>query len=315
MNFYLQTLSETAQIVLPIFLLLISGFLLRRLKVIDTTFVDQASRLVFSLTLPILIFLSVAQADFFQLFSARQLTYVYTSTCLAVLLIYFCTRKLITAPADQGVFTQGAFRGNFGIIGLAVVFNMLGSPGLPPAALLLALIIPLYNVLSIIVLSLSNEGGLNPKQLLISIIRNPLILAVAAALPFSMWSLPMPELLKSTGSYFADLTLPLALLTIGASLDLKYLGTSSKPAIHASLLKLVTLPILLTFGAYLTGFRGNELAILFVLFGSPTAAASFVMAKVMGGNGTLAANIVALTTLGSILTLGTGIYLLKILSL
>ncbi len=314
MNIYLQTLSDTAQIVLPIFLLLACGFLLRKLKIIDITFVDQASRLVFTLTLPVLIFLSVARTDFLQLFSGLQVAYVYGVTLLSALLLYLGARKWISSAADQGVFVQGAFRGNFGIIGLAMIYNMLGEAGLPPAALLLALIIPLYNVLSIIALSLPIQGGFKLRPLLRSVLRNPLILAVIAALPFSLLRWPLPGLLETTGKYFADMTLPLALLAIGGSMDIKYLRTSSSLAVHSTLLKLVTLPVLMTTGAWLLGYRGDELAILFVLFGSPTAAASFVMAKVMGGNGPLAANIVALTTLGSILTLGTGIYLLKILA-
>ena len=313
MDFYLQTLSETAQIVVPIFLLLASGFALRRLKVIDEVFVDQASRLVFNLALPILIFLSVARADFPQLFSARQLFYVYGATLASVLCLWLWVRRFVSDPADRGVFVQGSFRGNFGIIGLAVVFNMLGEPGIAPAALLLALIVPLYNLLSIIVLIQPSKEGFRMLPLIRTIATNPLILAVIAALPFSLWHWPLPGLVDSTGGYFADLTLPLALLAIGGSLDVKYLRRSSTLALQASLLKLVILPLLLTLVAAVAGFRGDELAILFVLFGSPTAAASFVMARVMGGNGRLAANIVALTTLGSILTLGSGIFLLKIL--
>ncbi len=313
MDLFLQTLSETARIVLPIFLLLASGLALRRLKIIDDVFVDQASRLVYSLTLPVLIFLSIARADFLQLFSARQLIYVYAATLLGVLVLWLWARRYIREPADRGVFVQGAFRGNFGIIGLAVIVNMLGEPGIAPAALLLALIVPLYNLLSILVLLPPSQEGYGWTRLARTVFTNPLILAVIAALPFSLWRWPLPEILDATGVYFADLTLPLALLAIGGSLNLRHLVRSSGLAMQSSLLKLVLLPTVMTLGAAAAGYRGDELAILFVLFGSPTAAASYIMARVMGGNGPLAANIVAITTLGSILTLGSGIFLLKIL--
>ncbi|MCW8885282.1 MAG: AEC family transporter [Motiliproteus sp.] len=315
MNIYLQTLSETAQIVLPIFLLLISGFLLRHFRVIDSHFIDQGSRLVFTLTLPVLIFLSISRADFLTLFNVELISYFVLVTVVSVAVLYLGARRWIAQAADQGVFVQGAFRSNFGIIGLAMVFNMLGEPGLAPAALLLAFVIPVFNVLSILVVSLPLQGGLKPLSILKSIITNPLILAVIAALPFSLLRWPLPGLVESTGAYFADLTLPLALLAIGGALDVKYLRNSSKLAIHGTLLKLVILPLLLTLGAWLYGFQGDDLAILFILFSSPTAAASFVMAQVMGGNARLAANIVALTTLGSILTMGTGIYLLKLMAI
>lgn len=314
MALLLQTLAETARIVLPIFLLMLSGFALRRLTIIDDVFVDQASRLVYSLTLPVLIFLGIAKADFLQLFSARQLLYVYAATLLGVLGLWLWARRYISEPADRGVFVQGAFRGNFGIIGLAVIVNMLGEPGIAPAALLLALIVPLYNLLSILVLIPPSQEGYGWTRLAKTIFTNPLILAVIAALPFSLWRWPLPAILEATGVYFADLTLPLALLAIGGSLNLRHLARSSALAIQSSLLKLVLLPTVMTLGAAVAGYRGDELAILFVLFGSPTAAASYIMARVMGGNGSLAANIVAITTLGSILTLGCGIFLLKILS-
>ncbi|MEH6814004.1 MAG: AEC family transporter [Motiliproteus sp.] len=314
MNVYLQTLSDTTQVVLPIFLLLSCGYLLRQLRIIDASFVDQASRLVFTLALPILIFISISRADFLQLFNAKQIIYFCVSTLITVALLYAGARRWIKNPADQGVFVQGAFRSNFGVIGLAMVFNMLGEPGMAPAALLLAFVIPMFNVLSIMAISLPLQGGFKPLPLFKSVLTNPLILAVVAALPFSLFNIPLPGLVKSTGAYFADLTLPLALLAIGGALDIKYLRGSSSLATHSTLIKLIALPLVLTLGAFTCGFRGDELAIMFILFSSPTASASFVMAQVMGGNARLAANIVALTTLGSILTMGTGIYLLKIYS-
>lgn len=312
MSLYLQTLGETAQIVVPIFLLLAAGFGLRRGRVIDEAFVTTASRLVFNLALPILIFVSVARADVRQLFDSAQLFYVYGTTVGLTLALYLAARRWIAAPADQGVFVQGAFRGNFGIIGLAVIFNMQGEAGLAPAALLLALIIPLYNLLAVLVLSLPHRGGPGATSIGRSLLANPLILAVLLALPFSLGGWSLPPVLGRTGDYFADLTLPLALLAIGGSLDLRYLRVGSRLALISSGLKLVLIPLVLTLGALLVGFRGDDLARLFVLFGCPTAAASFVMARVMNGNPQLAASIVALTTLASIPTLGTGIYLLKL---
>ena len=65
----------------------------------------------------------------------------------------------------------------------------------------------------------------------------------------------------------------------------------------------------------LPGIRDTELAVLFFLAASPTAAASFVMTRSMGGNAALAANIVVLSTLGSLLTVTSGLILLKYLGL
>lgn len=309
-NIYLQTLAETAHIVLPIFLLMICGYVLRQTELLDDNFIDRASHLVFSLALPVLIFLSIAQADFSQVFNGRQISYVVLAYVFSTLPVYLLARRLLSEPADQGVFVQGTFRGNFAIIGLAVSYNMFGEAGMPATAMLLATCIPLFNLMSIVVLSLPHQRGFKPLQMARSVISNPLIMAVVLALPFSLMHWPLPELALSTGNYLRDLSLPLALLTIGASLQMRHLRSGSAPAFYATGLKI----LLLTGGAALLGFSGDALAQLFILFGCPTAASAFVMAKVMKGNSQLAANIIALTTLGSMLTLGTGIYLLKLLA-
>ncbi|GAA0695076.1 AEC family transporter [Marinobacterium maritimum] len=317
MNLYLQTLGYTANIVAPIFFILFLGYLLRRSQLIDDAFVATGSKLVFVITLPALVFMSIARMDFHAVFNPQQLGYVLVGILLSFGLIWWLAARWIKAPEDLGVFVQGAFRSNYGIIGLAVSFNLFGDAGLAQASLLLALVIPLFNVLSILCLSIPMQRSESMKlsTTLLEILKNPLILAVLFALPVSWYGVQLPEVVAKTGTYFANLTLPLALLTIGASLNLKSLHDTSAQAFWATALKLVILPVILTFGAWLYGFDGEDLAILMVLFGCPTAAASFVMARAMGGNAQLAANIVLTTTLGSVLTLSAGIYLLRLIGM
>lgn len=316
MDLYLQTLAFTANIVAPIFFIVFMGFLLKRIRLIDESFVATASKLVFVVTLPVLVFMSIARMDFQAVFNPAQLGYVAVVTLLSFALIWWLAARWIKAPEDLGVFIQGAFRSNYGIIGLAVSFNLFGQSGLAQASLLLALIIPLYNVLAILALTLpmQQQRALSASGIALEMLKNPLIIAVFLALPFSYFGFQLPEVLEKTGRYFANLTLPLALLTIGATLNLKSLQHTSAQAFWATATKLVILPVVLTLGAAMLGFSGQELVILFVLFGCPTAAASFVMAKAMGGNAQLAANIILTTTLGSVLTLSSGIYLLKLLA-
>ncbi|MBS99940.1 MAG: transporter [Oceanospirillaceae bacterium] len=315
MNLYLETLVFTGQIVAPIFFILFLGYFLLRLRIINENFVNTASKLVFTLTLPALVFLSIARMDFHAMFNPHLLGYVLVSTLITYGLIWWAGSVWIKVPEDLASFIQGAFRSNYGIVGLAVSFNLFGQPGLAQASLVLALIIPLYNVLAIICLTLplKRSDGVSLKQTFIEIARNPLILAVVFALPFSYFGTELPQLLSRTGDYFADLTLPLALLAIGGSLDLKSLRETSGSSFWATLIKLVLLPAILTPIAWLLGFEGQDLAILMVLFASPTAAASFIMAKAMGANAKLAANVVLTTTLGSVVTLSISIYLIRLL--
>jgi len=315
LDLYLSTLGFTANIVAPIFFIVFLGYLLRRIGLINVEFINISSKLVFTITLPALVFMSVAQTDFHAVFNPGQLGYVLVGTLVTYALIWFAAHHWIEKPTDVGAFIQGAFRSNFGIIGLAVSFNLFGNNGLAQASLLLALVIPLYNILAIICLTvpLRSKQSVKLTSMLTEILKNPLILAVIFSLPLSYFSVPLPEVVSTTGRYFANLTLPLALLAIGGTLNLKSLKDTSYQAFWATSIKLILLPLVLTSGAWLMGFRGQDLTIMMVLFACPTAAASFVMAKTMGSNAELSANIILTTTLGSVLTLSIAIYLVRLL--
>lgn len=314
MELYLQSLAFTANTVAPIFFIVFLGIVLKRIGLIDAPFVSTASRLVFTLTLPALVFMAISGTNFQSVFNPDQLIYFVGATLSSFALLWWLAARWIKDGRDLGAFIQGAFRGNYGIIGLAVSYNLFADSGLAQASILLAMVIPLYNVLSIFALTLPlhKEGGLKLSSALLEIIKNPLILAVLFALPFSFMGWTLPEVVEKTGRYFANLTLPLALLAIGGSLSIKSLKDTSSMAFWATSTKLVILPVGLSIGAWVYGFRGQDLAMLFILFGCPTAAASFVMAKATGANGELAANIILTTTLGSVLSLSAGIYLLRV---
>tara|TARA_B110000902_G_scaffold37569_1_gene39685 strand:+ start:11170 stop:12171 length:1002 start_codon:yes stop_codon:yes gene_type:complete len=308
-----ETFLYTAEIVAPVFLIVFIGIYLTQKKLIDQHFITVSSKLVFTVTLPTLLFINVVQTDFDLVFNAGQIGVSIAATLLSFILVWYLSAAVVTR-ADRGVFTQGACRGNLGIIGLALCINMYGSEGLASASLVLAIIIPLYNVLSVIVLNLSHHqhGQLPWKKIVGEIAKNPLIIAVCLALPFSLMQVQIPTLFINTGDYLASMTLPLALLGIGGTLSLKELKTTSTASIASTLLKTLILPALCTLGAYLWGLRGIHLGVLYLLFSSPTATVSFIMVRSMGGNSSLAANMILLSTFGSLLSLSGGIYLLHL---
>ncbi len=299
--------------VLPIFLILALGHVLRRSGRLDPAFLRGASWVIYSLCLPVTVFVSISRAPLESVFSLPLLLLTGTLTVAACLLLWPLSARFAPASADRGAFIQGAFRSNFAIVGLAVVDSLLGAPGLAQAGLLLALIIPLYTVLAVTVLRLPlHVSGDPPGRLLRPLLANPLVIAVAAGLIASAlgWRLGGP--VGAAADYLRNMTLPLALLTVGATLDLRALHLDSTPALVATAIKLVLLPVLVVPLALVLGLPGNEVTILFVLFGSPTAVVSFVLARELGGNPVLAANIVALTTLLSMATLGLGIFALRL---
>ena len=311
----LEVFLGTLEVTLPVFAMVFIGLGLKRLGWIDQAFIATASQLVFKATMPTLIFLSIIRADLDATLNPRLLGFFALAT-LGSFLFAWGWAAVRVPHAERGVYVQGAFRGNCGIVGLALAAGMYGDYGLSMGGLLLGVVILTYNAFSVIALA-SYQAGQRAdwRSIFIHIARNPLILAVVAAIPVAALELRLPGWLMTSGDYFASLTLPLALICIGATLSLGSLLASGRLATGASLMKMVTLPLLATTAAWLAGFEGRELGVLFLFFASPTAAASFVMVKAMGGNAALAANIIALTTLMASVTITLGVFGLKVLEL
>lgn len=305
---FLQTLNITA----PVFAMLFLGVVLKRLALINDSFIHTASALVFNVSMPALLFLGIIHADLHSAWQPRLLGYftVATLVCFAGSwgwALWRCPRE------DRGIYTQGAFRGNNAIIGLALAAMLYGSYGISLGAILAGLVILLYNTLSTVVLAVYSPNiKSDPWSICKSVVKNPLIIAVLTAIPFAVFQIGLPGWLQTSGEYLAQLTLPLALICIGGTLSLASLRTSGRLALSASLLKMITLPLLATLGAWLFGFRGPELGILFLYFASPTAAASFVMARAANGNHDLAAAIIVMTTLMAAITTNIGIFVLQL---
>jgi predicted permease len=200
-----------------------------------------------------------------------------------------------------------------GIIGLAFCISAFGDKVVAAASIYLAVLTTLFNILAVITLTrhqnVSTDKG-TYANILLSIGKNPLILAIVAGVMISLSGFQVPRFFLTTGGYFARMTLPLALLCAGASIRLQEFH-GSKALYWATAAKLFFVPLLITFGGVLMGLRGEHLGILYLMCASPTAAASYPMTQAMGGNHHLAAAIIAATSLGSMVFTTLGIFLLR----
>ena len=304
---FIQTLNVT----LPVFAMVFVGAALKRAGWIDDAFIDTASKLVFKATMPALIFISIVRADMASAFRPRLIAYFAAANVVGFALIWLWSIARV-AEAERGVYIQGAFRGNCGIVGLALAASLYGNFGLSAGGILVGVVILIYNVLSVVVLVYYQPGqSADWRSITRGVITNPLILSVVVAIPVAAFGIPLPKWLMTSGEYFARLSLPLALICIGGTLSLDAIFRARGPAFGAAAIKMATLPALVTASAWLCGFRDRELGMLYLYFSVPTAASSFVMARAMGGNGQLAANIVALTTLSASVTITAGIFVLR----
>lgn len=298
----------------PIFFLLLLGIGLRRIDWIDQEFMDAGSRLVFKLTLPVLIFMSVSKADLAHFDGGGLILYVVLSNIFVYLLLMGIGRLTIEDAIDRRMFIHGGYRANAAIIGLSYVNNAFGQDGLAIGAILVSFIIILYNILAVILLT-PKESSANRVETFTrfakGIATNPLIIASVCGIIFSQLDLSLPQPLEKTGKLVAGMTLPLALICTGGTLNFNQLKKKSSLTWASTGAKLILAPIVITFGAYLLGFSSLEVGVIFLLSSSPTAVVSYIMAKTMGGNAILAANIIATTSLGSVITSSLGLTILS----
>ncbi|MCU1794340.1 AEC family transporter [Pectobacterium polaris] len=311
-----ETWSFAFNVTMPNLLMLFMGVALRKIGLLNDAFCDAAMRLVFNLSLPCLLFFSVASNH--QSFSEQWPLVLYGTlgTLATFLLLEIAAVRLIKEPTERGIFVQGGFRSNTGIMGLAFAVSAYGEEGVAVGSLYLVVTVIMFNALSVITLTRSLQRK-SPDQrisvlmLLRSIATNPLIIGLLCGAAYAQSHLAMPAVIKQTGSFISSMALPLALLCAGASLEWRSMFRSSNVAMLASVAKLLVVPGLLTFGGWLVGFRGVELGIIFLFSSTPTASGSYVMTRAMGGNATLAANIIGLTTAGAFFVIAFGLYFLR----
>jgi len=313
----MQNLLFTFNVVAPVFLVIFLGYFLKIREVINRNFVMISSKIVFNVTVPALVFVKLATTDFRTTFDLKQIAFVYLGILLFFGLSWLVSPAMSKDGRDRASFIQGSVRSNFAIVGFALISNTFGNHALGKAAILLAFVMPLYNMLAVIALTVpvKKEKHISYRKTVMDIITNPLILATAVAVPFSYFKIPTPRFMMKTIDMLAQLTLPLALLGIGGSLNFDSIKKDSRIALVATLIKIILIPASLTFMAIRLGYTGEDLGVMFMLFATPTAIVSFIMADAMGCNSELAGNIIVMTTLGSIVTLSLGIFIMKYLLL
>ena len=154
----------TGNVIAPVFLLVALGYFVKRINVINENFVDVTSKFVFSVSLPALIFMNISGIDLSEAIDLKQIGYIYAGTLVALLIVWFVSIPFIKEGKDRSVFIQGAYRSNFAIVGFAIISKMFGDAGLGKASIILAFVLPLYNVLAVVALTvpMRKERKLKP---------------------------------------------------------------------------------------------------------------------------------------------------------
>ena len=276
---------------------------------------DELNRLgseaLFRLGLPVVLFFGAIQVDYWLIGSATYLIAGIVATLVVTLLSLVYAKLRGMGLADGAVFVQAAYRSNLGVIGIALAAQAYGEEGLALAALPVAVMTILYNLIAVPVLGIGFGKSLAPVAVMRSILTNPLIIGIGAGVGLSLAGIELSFQLRQAGKVFAGVVIPLSLVLIGASMDLRSLRKSRGITVDSTLWRLMIGPGIGVAVCIAMGVHGPELAVVFLLLASPAAAASYIMVAAAGGNGPLAANIVVITTLLSSATLTLGLAALQ----
>ncbi len=292
--------------ILPIFLIILLGWVFNQRGFLPREFIGPGNRLVFYLAIPAIIFRAVANASLTSQFDIE----VVLSTLLAVLVIFGLTWISATfiqtgRKGQRGAFVQSSFHGNIGYIALAIAYYVLGNDGLARTSIIAAFVIILQNLLAIFILQYySSDPAVkgNLWQSLVKILINPVIVASFAGIVVSMTQLPIPKVMNQTLEIIGGLALPMALLIIGASLTFDLVRIRIRSVLAASAVKLLVLPGMgFLFYSFLDVSPQDYLPGLIIL-ATPTATVAVVMAHEIDGDVDFAVATVSATTLFSALT-------------
>ncbi|MFT6267659.1 MAG: putative permease [Alphaproteobacteria bacterium] len=284
----------------PVILMIAFGYGLYKYGTLDDHFVEKASRLVFNFALPALLFSTISTSSVGQLTNFKVISVGMGGTLLVFFAMLLLTPLLIKNKEDRGVVIQGSFRSNMGIVGLAYCANAYGSEGLAYGSVYLGGLTILYNLLSVAVLNVFQNKETSYGKIGKDIVTNPIILSIIAGLLVSILSIELPAIMTNSAEYFAQLTLPLALLCTGAALRFSTMRQNGIAGIFSIVVKCIFYPIIIVGIAIFVGIEGMPLMVVFLMAISPTAAASYVMARKIGGNHELAAQIIAISTVVSV---------------
>lgn len=298
-------------VVLPLFLMIVLGYSLKRIRVYDEHTISGVNQLVFKVFLPLLLFINIYQTDVAGVFDLKLMLVAM----LGVLGSFFMTWLIIAwiekDNRKRGVLIQGIFRSNFLIFGIPVTTSLFGGEATGAAALLVAVIVPIFNMLSVVILEIYRGSRINVPKILKGILTNPLIIGSVIGLLCLWLHIKIPLVLEKTISDLSKVTTPLALVILGGSFTFLSMKGNVKQIAIGVLGKLVIVPVICLSFALLIGIRGVGLAILMSIFASPTAVSSFSMAKQMDGDADLSGHLVVLGSMLSVVTMFVWIFIFK----
>jgi len=314
----MESLYFSLNATIPIFLVMIVGYCLKNTKLVNPEFTSMLNTFNYKLTLPVLLFYDLSNADFKHVWDTKYVLFCFLVTLFCILVTWLVTyiafrwregtKRLI------GEFVQASYRGSAAVLGIAFIQNIYGHSVIGPLMILGT--VPLYNLMAVVVLTFTDPDGgkinsASIKKSLIGVATNPMIISIALGLIVSLLPFNIPTVINKTLELISKLATPLALLALGAGIEGRKAIAMIKPTICVVIVKLIVWPLIFLPMAVNMGFRAEQLVALLVMLGAPTTVSAYIMARNMNHEGILTSSAVVATTFFSSLTLTIWLYWLR----
>lgn len=311
----MENFIYSINVTMPIFLVMVLGYFLKQIGMLDDNFVTVANRFNFKVTLPFMLFRDISTVDIKAVFDLKYVLFCAIVSTICFWTVWAGAKLFLKDKSMRGAFVQASFRGSAAVMGMAFIENIYGSSAMGPLMIVGA--VPLYNIYSVLVLTFEaneedgRQGAGKIKQAGINILKNPIIIGIFLGLVVSLLGVHFPMIVDRTVDNVARMATPLALVTMGAGFEGRKALAKIKPTLAASFIKLVAQTAVFLPIAAAMGFTGEKIIGILIMLAAPTTPSCYIMAKNMKNDGVLTASIVVTTTLLASFTLTGWIYLLK----
>lgn len=310
----MENLIYSLNATVPVFCVIVVGYLLKRVGWINEGFIKAANKVNFTITLPALLIQDMMNTDFMQEFDVVYVLYCAIVSSICFFGTWAMAKMIMKDKSIVGEFVQAAYRSSAAVLGAAFVLNIYGDTGMVPLMIIGA--VPLYNIYAVLVLTVEcpEKGTQHEKTMkttLKGIVTNPIIISIVIGVVLSILKVDFPNMIDNTISSFAKMSTPLALLAIGGSFEFGKALKKVKPAVVATSLKLVGWAVIFLPLAVWMGYRDEKLMALVIMLASPTTPSCYIMAKSMKSEGTLTSSVIVLTTMCSAFTITAIIFVLR----
>lgn len=299
MDIILYSLKTLLPILLPIGL----GYFIRSQKWLDAHSFEQMNGMIFKTLLPLLIFMNIYHSSALVKLPWRELGFAIIMVLIIFFLSWLTTDQVVKDRTQRGMIIQALFRSNFVLYGVPLTAMLLDGKTSGLTEILIAIIIPLYNLLAVFILSFYGEQEFNLLEVFKRIVRNPLIIACVLAIFVKAMHIEIPELFLPALNSLSKTATPLALLVLGGQFYFSSGKKFLRYLIPTVLFRLFIIPLVTLTLAVLLGFTSEAMIAFLALFASPAAVSSFTMAQQMCEDAELSAQLLVYTSVFSALSL------------